>query len=284
MGIIATHFGLHPVAADDAVQAHQRPKLDIIGDVTFLVLKSAVYVGNHADVGVGEVVETGEVMLLVGPDFVITVRHGQACELMDVRRQLEQTPLMLAHGPMSVLHAVVERVVGDYDSVADAITDDIDELEVRVFESVDGTDVQRVYQLKRELMEFSRAVRPLVRPLQILSSGKHPGVGDDLAAYLRDVEEEVNRVSERIAGDDELVVNLLGATLSQLALRQNDDMRKMSAWLAIGAVPTTIGAIYGMNFDHMPELHTQYGYVVCLGGMGVLMGWLFRTFKRSGWL
>jgi magnesium transporter len=224
-------------------------------------------------------------MIFLGPDFVVTVRHGAACPLDGVRRQLEaEQRHLLREGPAAVLYAVADAVVDDYDVVADKILADIDEMEEHVFSPRGGADVQRVYQLKRELMEFNRAVTPLHRPLQQLTTGETSPVPPAIATYLRDVEDHVLRASERIVGADELVVGLLHATLTQLSVQQNDDMRKISAWAAIITVPTMIAGIYGMNFQHMPELGWVIGYPLAIGVMVAASSFLWRTFKRSGWL
>jgi magnesium transporter len=280
---IASEFSLHPLAVEDAVHAHQRPKLERYGDTLFAVFKTARYVEHVELTGTSEVVETGEVMVFVGADFVVTVRHGAPGALAQVRRDLEARPELMRIGPAAVLYAVADRVVDDYLLVADLLQDDVDEVEAAVF-SPRATDSQRVYQLKRELLEFKRAVLPLARPMQVLSGGQLPHIPAEAQQYFRDVEDHLERVAEQVGGFDELLTGILNANLTQVGIQQNNDMRKISAWVAIGAVPTAIAAIYGMNFDHMPELHWIYGYPLMLGVTAVLCVLLYMAFRRSGWL
>jgi magnesium transporter len=280
---IANEFSLHPLAVEDAVTAHQRPKLERYGDTLFAVFKTARYVEHDELTGTSEVVETGEVMVFVGPDFVVTVRHGMPRALGEVRRELEARPELMRIGPAAVLYAIADRVVDDYLLVADALQDDVDEVEAAVF-SPRATDSQRVYQLKRELLEFKRAVTPLSRPLQMLAGTELPSIPAEARQYFRDVEDHLERVAEQVAGFDELLTGILNANLTQVGIQQNNDMRKISAWVAIGAIPTAIAAIYGMNFTHMPELHWTFGYPLVLGITATLCLLLYVAFRRSGWL
>jgi len=280
---IAAEFSLHPLAVEDAVKAHQRPKLEQYGDTLFAVFKTARYVEHDELTGTSEIVETGEVMVFVGPDFVVTVRHGMPGALGEVRRELEAHPELMRIGPAVVLYAIADRVVDDYLMVADALQDDVDEVEAAVF-SPRVTDIQRVYQLKRELLEFKRAVMPLGRPMKTLSATELPQIPAEARQYFRDVDDHLERVAEQVAGFDELLTGILNANLTQVGIQQNNDMRKISAWVAIGAVPTAIAAIYGMNFEHMPELHWMYGYPIMVGVTAVLCLMLYMAFRRSGWL
>jgi magnesium transporter len=275
---VVADFGLHPLAVEDALHAHQRPKLERYGDTLFVVLKTARYVDPR------EVVDIGQVVLFVGPRFVVTVRHGAACGLTPVRARLEAAPELLRHGPSAVLHAVMDQVVDDYADVLRGVENDIDEIEQAVFSTVRRNHAERIFKLKREVLDFRRAVAPLADPLDLLQSGGIPGIEADIRPYFRDVNDHVVRVREQIEAFETLLTSALAANLAQVGVRQNEDMRKISAWVAILAVPTMIAGIYGMNFEHMPELETELGYPAVLAVMLVACGWLYRTFKRNDWL
>ncbi|MFG2194160.1 magnesium and cobalt transport protein CorA [Streptomyces sp. NPDC048639] len=286
---LAELFGLHPLAVEDTVDAHQRPKLEPYGDTLFTVLKTVRYVEHAELTATSEVVDTGEIMVFTGPDFVITVRHGRHGSLGPLREELEAVPDQLAKGPSAVLHAIADHVVDDYLAVADAIQNDIDDVESDVFaRRTGGADTGRIYQLKRELLELKRAVAPLDRPLQVLAEPtmghKLPGIDPGIRAYFRDVADHLTRVTEQITGFDDLLNSILQANLAQVTVAQNEDMRKMSAWLAIIAVPTMACGVYGMNFDHMPELRWTYGYPLVLGVIVITCFGIHRGFRRNGWL
>lgn len=281
---VADAFGLHPLAVEDAVHAHQRPKLERYGDTLFLVLKTIVYVDHEQVTATSEIVDTGEIMVFAGPGFAITVRHGSAPPLDGVRRQLEADPHQLGHGPAAVLHAVADHVVDRYLEVADAFQIDIDVMEGEVFSPDRPVDAARIYQLKRELLEFRRAVAPLTSPLQRLSSGQVAEIPDNVTAYLRDVADHHQRANDMIAGFDELVTGMLNASIAQLSVQQNSDMRKISAMAALIAVPTMIVGVYGMNFDYMPELGWRYGYPAVLTVILVVCTVVYRALRRNKWL
>lgn len=282
---IAELFGLHPLAVEDAVQAHQRPKVERYEDMLFAVFKTCRYVEHEELTATSEVVDTGELMVFTGPDFVITVRHGGHGSLGPLREALEATPEQLAKGPSAVLHAIADQVVDDYLTVADSVQNDIDAVETAVFSEHAGHgDAGRIYQLKRELLELKRAVAPLDRPLQILASHSLPPFGPDIQPYFRDVVDHLNRVAEQITSFDALLDSILQAHLAQVTVAQNEDMRKITAWAAIIAVPTMVCGVYGMNFEHMPELRWTYGYPLALGVMAVACFVLHRSFRRNGWL
>lgn len=282
---IAELFGLHPLAVEDAVQAHQRPKVERYEDSLFAVFKTCRYVEHEELTATSEVVDTGELMVFTGSDFVITVRHGGHGSLGPLREALEATPEQLAKGPAAVLHAIADQVVDDYLNVADAVQNDIDAVETAVFSEHAGHgDAGRIYQLKRELLELKRAVAPLDRPLQILASHSLPPFGPDIQPYFRDVVDHLNRVAEQITSFDALLDSILQAHLAQVTVAQNEDMRKITAWAAIIAVPTMVCGVYGMNFEHMPELRWTYGYPLALGVMAVACFVLHRSFRRNGWL
>ncbi|MCX4764804.1 magnesium and cobalt transport protein CorA [Streptomyces sp. NBC_01275] len=286
---IAGEFGLHPLAVEDAVQAHQRPKLERYDDSLFTVFKTIHYVEHDRLTANSEVVETGEVMCFTGKDFFITVRHGGQGSLRALRHRLQDDPELLAKGPSAVLHAIADHVVDGYVAVADAVQDDIDEVETEVFSpgrkgTPRGTDAGRIYQLKREVLEFKRAVSPLLRPMQLLSERPMRLVDPDIQKYFRDVADHLARVQEQVVGFDELLNSILQANLAQASVAQNEDMRKITSWAAIIAVPTMVCGVYGMNFDYMPELHWKFGYPVVMTAMvGLCLG-IHRTLKRNGWL
>ena len=276
---VAHRFDLHPLAVEDAIHAHQRPKLERHGKTLFCVLKTARYVDSE------ELVDIGELMLFVGSRFVVTVRHGEASPLHEVRHDLEAHPTLLDIGPSAVFYAVVDRVVDDYNVVLDGLDVDVSEIEEQVFDGDIRTNpAQRIYRLKREVLEFKRALVPLDAPLEKLAQGRVEGVDARSAEYFADVRDHVLRDIERIHGVDELLTSVLNANLTQLTLRDNQDMRKISAAVAILAVPTMVFGLYGMNFDHMPELRWTYGYPAVLLVTLVLCGLLYRRFRRAGWL
>ena len=278
---VRAEFGLHDLAVEDAVKAHQRPKLEVYGHDLFVVLKTARYLDAS------ETVEFAEIQLFVGRNFVVAVRHGEASALADTRRFLEADPERLAHGPMAVLHAVMDRVVDDYLPVIAGLDNDVREIEVDVFSSSTAHRAdpsQRIFKLKREVLDFHRHTKPLLEALERLHAGRVPGTGETIEPYFRDVHDHLLRVVADIENFRDLLSDALNANLAQVSVRQNDDMRKISAAVAIGGVPTVVGAIYGMNFEHMPELNWRYGYPMVLVLCTVVCLLLYRRFKKSGWL
>ena len=274
---VAQAFDLHPLAVEDAIHAHQRPKLEHYGDSLFVVFKPARYVDAQ------EVVQVGQIMVFLGADFVVTVRHGQSTALVDVRRMLEEDPDRLDWGPGSVLHAVADKVVDDYAAVMVGLDNDIDQIELSVFAGPKPSHAERIFKLKREVLDFRRAVDPLEPPLAQLAAGVKP-VDERSADYFRNVHDHVMRVSEHLAGLDALLDSAFNANVAQVGMRQNEDMRKISAWVAIIATPTLIAGIYGMNFEHMPELEWVVGYPLVLAAMVLVCLVLYRNFKRRDWL
>jgi magnesium transporter len=282
---IAELFDLHPLAVEDAVEAHQRPKLERYDEVLFAVFKTVCYVEHEQLTATSEVVDTGELMAFVGEDFVITVRHGRHGSLGPLREELESDPKQLAKGPAAVLHAVADHVVDDYLSVTDSIQNDIDQVETDVFaQNGARVDPGRIYQLKRELLELKRAVVPLGRPIDNLATRPIRVIEPEIQAYFRDVSDHLLRVTDQIASFDELLNSILQAHLAQVSVAQNEDMRKITAWAAVIAVPTMVCGVYGMNFEHMPELHWRYGYPLVLAVITVACLVLYRAFRRNGWL
>jgi magnesium transporter len=271
-------FDLHELAVEDAIKAHQRPKLEVYGDTVFVVLKTARYVDPE------EVVELGEILIFIGEGFIITVRHGEASSLHDVRLTLEKDEERLRRGPGAVLHAILDRVVDDYQPAVEGLGQDIEQVEAQVFSSERGNPAERIYKLKREVLEFSRAVSPLIDPVERLAAGKFGVVHPEIQTYFRDVTDHLLRVNEQIDSYRDLLTSILSANLTQVGVRQNEDMRKISAWVAIVAVPTAIAGIYGMNFDNMPELRWSFGYPLAIAVMLVICTGLYRYFRSSGWL
>jgi magnesium transporter len=278
LAAVAAEFGLHPLAVEDALHAHQRPKVDVYDDSVFLVLKTVRYVDHE------EVVETGELMVFLGADFVVTVRHGEAAGLAEVRADLEAHPDRLRAGPSAVLHAVADRVVDAYAPAVADVQQDVDEIELQVFSGGRAADpTERIYKLKREVLELKRAVRPLAEAVDRLAVG-HDLLHPDVTPYLRDVHDHVVRAAEQVESLDDLLTGALQSHLAQVSMRQNGDMRKISAWVAIAGVNTLVAGVYGMNFEHMPELGWRFGYPFALGLMLVLSVALHRGFKRNEWL
>jgi magnesium transporter len=275
---VRREFDLHELAVEDAIHAHQRPKLEVYGDSVFIVLKTARYVDHD------EVVEFGEILVFIGHGFIITVRHGEATGLHKVREEVEGNPDRLRHGPGAVLHAIVDRVVDDYSPAIEGLDEDIQQVEDEVFSTVRTNPTERIYKLKREVVEFYRAAAPLVEPMNKLAQGRYELIHPEVRAYFRDVNDHLIRVHDRLESNRDLLTSILEANLTQVSVRQNDDMRKISAWVAIAAVPTMIAGIYGMNFDHMPELRWTLGYPLVLVVMVVVCGSLYRAFRRAGWL
>jgi magnesium transporter len=289
---VAEEFGLHELVVEDAIVAHQRPKLERYGDTLFVVLRAAWYLDDV------EEVDFGEIHLFLGPDFVLTVRHSQAPDLAAVRRRMENDPDLLSLGPEAVLYAVLDSVVDGYAPVVAGLQNDIDEIETEVFRG-DPKVSQRTYELTREVVEFQRATRPLLDMLAALTAGfEIYGTDEELQRYLRDVADHATLAAERVDGfrqalGDILTVNatLVGQAqneeikqLSEASFAQNEEIKKISAWAAILFAPTLIGTIYGMNFEHVPEIHWILGYPFALLLMLLTSVSLYAIFKRVGWL
>ncbi|WP_340538442.1 magnesium/cobalt transporter CorA [Nocardioides sp. GXZ039] len=278
LGDVAKAFGLHKLAVEDAFVAHQRPKLDRYDDNVFLVLKTLWYVDEL------DAVETGEINVFVGEDFVITVRHGQGSELHATRSMLERSTKHLTHGPAAVVYAVCDTVVDSYLEVLSALQDDVDEVEESVFSVKRTRDSARIYTLRREIAEVRRAVLPLREPMRQLAAGEVPCIDKAAAPFFRDVVDHLAQAAESVDSLDQLLASAFDAHLASISVQQNDDMRKISAGAAIVVVPTLIAGIYGMNFKHMPELEWALGYPYALLLMVASAGLLIWFFKRSGWL
>jgi len=276
---VGKRFNLHPLAMEDAIHAHQRPKLEFHGDGLFCVLKTARYVDSD------ELVELGEVMVFVGEKYVVTVRHGDASPLHGVREELEAHPTLLGIGPSAVFYAIIDKIVDDYALVLDGLEVDVSEIEEQVFDGDDRTNpAERIYRLKREVIEFKRGLVPLEAPLLKLAEGRVSMLDPRSAEYFADVRDHLLRDNERIHNIDELLTSVLHANLTQLTMRDNQDMRRISAVVAILAVPTMVFGLYGMNFKHMPELAWTYGYPLILVLTAIACSLLYRKFRAAGWL
>ncbi|MGH2975343.1 MAG: magnesium and cobalt transport protein CorA [Solirubrobacterales bacterium] len=272
---IAAEFDLHELAAEDAVKARQRPKVELYGETLLIVLKTVA----HPDAGI----EVGELLVFVNPAFIITVRHGEG-ELDGVRERVERRPDLLAHGTGVVLYAILDHVVDGYGDAAQAIDAEIQVVEREVFSVRRTNPAEQIYRLERGVLDLYRAVAPLSEAVDEIAEGRFEAVPDELDDYIRDVHDHLQRVAGRIAGFRELLSSALQANLTQVSVRQNEDMRKISAWVAIAVVPTMVAGIYGMNFDHMPELHWRYGYYSVLAVIAAICVTLYWRFRRSGWL
>jgi magnesium transporter len=262
---IAREFGLHELA------------VELYGDTLFVVVKTAHYVDSD------EVIEVGELMLFVNPDFLITVRHG-AGDLGPVRERIERRPDQLQHGPAMALYAILDHVVDGYEVAAQGVDVDIQEVERQVFADDGHNPAQRIYKLEREVLDFQAAAAPLALAVDEILRGQFEVIPAELREYFRDVHDHLRRVNGRIVGFRELLGSALHANLTQISVQQNEDMRKISAWVAILAVPTMVAGIYGMNFEDMPELRWRYGYPAVLILIAVICLLLYRRFRRIGWL
>ncbi|TQJ50861.1 magnesium transporter [Phycicoccus sp. SLBN-51] len=277
--LVNDELKLHPLAVEDAVKGNQRAKVELYDNTIFVVLKTIRYVEESSDI------ETGEVMLFVGDRFVVTVRRGEANPLANVRRKLEANPEQLEHGEVAVLHAVMDSIVDNYLAVDGELQVDLDEIEEEVFSGTRDVDSGSIYRLKREVLEFRRAAVPLAGPLSLLHDGSRSPISDkEMRLLLRDVADHLLKVIDHVESYDRLLTDVLNAHLAQISVQQNSDMRKISAWVAIAAVPTMLAGIEGMNFQHMPELAQVWGYPAMLALMAVSCLVLYRAFRRSKWL
>lgn len=271
-------FDFHEMAVEDALVAHQRPKLDLYDDSILIVLKTARYLDDE------EAVEFGEILVLLGTTFIVVVRHGAAAPLTAVRRRLESDPAILGLGPSAVLYGVLDAVVDGYIPVVDGLDRDITEVERDVFSSDRMNSAERIYFLKREVLEFQQAVASLVEPIDRLARTHRAYINEHLSEYLRDVHDHLLRIAQEVASFRELLTSILDANLAQVGVRQNEDMRRISAWVAVAAVPTLIAGIFGMNFARIPGATEPWGFGAVLAVMVVIAAVLHRLFRRSGWL
>jgi magnesium transporter len=285
MAAVAAEFGLHDLAVEDAISAHQRPKLERYPDHLFTVLRPARYLDAT------ETVEFGELHIFTGKNYVVTIRHAETAGVARVRRRLEDRPDLLRHGPEAVLYALLDMVVDDYAPVVAGLENDIDEIEDQLF-SGDSTVSRRIYELAREVIQFQRAIHPLPEMMQQLKRGfEKYGVNSELQHSLRDVEDHVARVISRADSFRDLLQNALtlDGTLTanrqnEASAEQNEQVKKISSWAAIFFAPSIVAGIYGMNFEYMPELHWAWGYPFAIGLMAGMATLMYAIFKKKGWL
>lgn len=278
LAAVATELGLHPLAVEDAVKGHQRPKLELYQGSTFLVIRTVRYIDASSDI------ETGEVMVFLGRNFLVTVRKGSFPILRELRHRLENDAAALDNGPTGVLHALLDHIVDHYLAVEAELEEDLEAIEEAVFKGHGDDHASAIYLLKREVMEFRRAVLPLIEPCRKLATGTVPFTEAGCTPWFRDVFDHLMRVADQLEGYERLLSDAMGVHLAQVSVQQNTDMRKISAWAAIAVFPTLIAGIYGMNFEHMPELSWTYGYAYALVLIAGVMSSLFYWFKKSGWL
>lgn len=271
-------FGFHPLAIEDAVNAHQRPKFEEYPGVQVFVLKTAFYEER------GSQISTGELFIFIGDHFVVVVRHGSGAPLVNTRHALESNPEQLAKGPYAVLHAIMDHVIDCYIDISIELENDVLQVEHKVFGDTRESASQEIYFLKREVIEFRHAIDPLLAPLQQIASVGSRNIPTELTPFFRDTLDHLARASDAAAGLDALLASALQAEIAQVQIQQNEDMRKITSYVALAAVPTMVAGIYGMNFDTMPELRWKFGYPAVITSLVLVTGFLYRKFKRSGWL
>ena len=278
LATLQEQFGLHELAIEDAERMHQRPKIEDYDESWFIVLRTAHY---HEDT---EIVHFGEVHVFAGPGYVITIRHGPGSPLNVARKRLEARPELLKLGAASAVWAIIDKVVDDYLPVVDGIEDDIEEVEADVFDDEHPAPTQRIYALKREVIEFHRAVWPLLSPLTALERGAFTRIPEELRRYFRDIADHARRVDEQVTSQRELLTSVLEANLALVSVNQAEIVKKISSVAGIIAVPTFIASVYGMNFEYMPELDQRVGYPLALLAMLMAVLGLTYFFRRINWL
>jgi len=276
--MVVGELNFHPLAVEDAINANQRPKIEDYEGLTFFVLKTVFFDQKEQEI------TTGELMCFISDHFIVIVRHGEGHPLATVRHDLEQKPELLKLGPFAVLHAVADRVIDGYTSIATSLELEVVGVENKVFSGKRQTFSQEIYFLKREIIEFKHAIEPLIIPISKLSTDLVAEVPEKMKPFFRDTSDHLIQACEQASGLDSLITSVLQADLAHIQVQQNIDVRRISAWVALASGPTMIAGIYGMNFHHMPELSTKYGYFVVLGVMITLTGFLVRSFRKSGWL
>ena len=281
---VADVFGLHPLAVEDAVCAHQRPKLERYDETLFLVLKTVTYVPHESVALAREIVETGEIMVFVSKDFVVSVRHGEHGGLSEVRKSMEADPEKMRLGPYAVMHAIAHEVVSHYLEVSHLIESDIDSIEGLAFAPGRKLDVEPIYMLKREVVELRRCVSPLSAAFQRIQMEYKEVISKEVRRYIRDLADHQSEAADHINSYDDLLNSLIQAALARVGMQQNNDMRKISAWAGIVAVPTMIAGIYGMNFEFMPELKFHWSYPIVIAIMTTACLVLYFCFRRAKWL
>ena len=276
--LVVGELNFHPLAVEDAINAKQRPKIEDYEGLTFFVLKTVFFDAKEQEI------TTGELLCFIADHYIVIVRHGEGSPLATVRHDLELRPELLALGPYSVLHAVADRVIDGYTAIGASLEQEVVSVENKVFNGKRQTFSQEIYFLKREIIEFKHAIEPLLTPIGRITSGLVTSVPEAIKPFFRDTSDHLLQAIEHVSGLDSLITSVLQADLAHIQVQQNIDVRRISAWVALASGPTMLAGIYGMNFHHMPELGTRYGYYVVLGVMATLTGFLFRNFKKSGWL
>jgi magnesium transporter len=275
---IVGDFGFHPLANEDALSAHQRPKYEEFPGVQVFVMKTAFYEE------VGSQISTGEIFCFIGDHFIVVVRHGNGSPLVNTRVALENNIEQMQKGPYAVLHAILDHVIDCYIDISHELENDVVQVEHKVFGDTRESASQEIYLLKREVIEFRHAIEPLLSPLQQIASIGARHVPAELTPFFRDTLDHLARASDAAAGLDALLASALQAEIAQVQLQQNSDMRKITSYVALASVPTMVAGIYGMNFDFMPELRWKFGYPTVVGSLVLLTIFLYRKFKKSGWL
>jgi magnesium transporter len=277
--LVNRELHLHPLAVEDALHGKQRVKVETYDDTVFASLRTLRYLEESSGV------ETGEILLFIGDHFVVTVRHGELHALTEVRQRLESQPAVLReHGTIAVFHAVLDTIADRYLEIDAELAQDLSEIETDVFGGAHPAHSSTIYRLKREIGEFRRAAQPLMAPLRLLEEDGGPIASPEMRLRFRDVADHVKQVVEHVDSYDHLLTDVLGAHLAQITVQQNSDMRKISAWVAIAALPTLIASLYGMNFEHMPGLTSSWGYPVTMGVIVLVCTALYRAFRKTGWL
>jgi magnesium transporter len=276
--LVVGELNFHPLAVEDAINANQRPKIEEYEGLTFFVLKTVFFDQSQQEI------TTGELMCFIDRNFIVIVRHGAGHPLATVRHDLEAKPELMQLGPFAVLHAVADRVIDGYLAIAQSLEQEVVSVENKVFNGKRQTFSQEIYFLKREIIEFKHAIEPLILPISRLVSGISAEVPEEIKPFFRDTSDHLLQACEQATGLDSLITSVLQADLAHIQVQQNIDVRRISAWVALASGPTMLAGIYGMNFHHMPELSTRYGYYVVLGVMLGLTGFLYRQFKKADWL
>jgi len=274
---VQEQFNLHPLAVEDATNAHQRPKLEQYGDALFVVARTAQMIDKR--------IAFGETHIFVGHGYIVSVRHGASTSYKSVRQHWETCPTSLAKGEDFILYAILDFIVDNYMPVLEAIHDEVEEIEDKVLaRPMARADIERLYMLRRDLLRLRNAVGPLVDVCQRLTNGSVPQIRPTLAAMFRDVTDHVRTVQEKIDSLREVLAFAFEASLLVGQSQENAITKRLASWAAILAVPTAVAGIYGMNFKNMPELEMQYGYYVVLVFIVAACSTLFWRFKRNGWL
>jgi magnesium transporter len=279
---VAAEFGIHPLIVEDAVTAHQRPKVERYDDQLFMVVRSVNFRADASEGDSREIITTGEVQMLIGPDFIITVRHG--ADLPELSEAVEHSPELVALGPAALAWRVADHLVDDYSRIAEQLEQEVDELEEEVFTPGSRFNIEQIYMYKREILEMRHSTDPLAPALRSLITENRDLLGKQLRSYFRDVLDHEMAVKDQIAGYDERLTALIDASVAKITMQQNTDMRTISAVVGMAAAPTLIAGIYGMNFTHMPELHHPYGYYMVLGFIVLIVLIMFWWFRRNNWL